>query len=1061
MANDFNVNEFKLKDPVRSIPDGLKEPVKDSTPGFFQSLRNPYHLWLEESLPASLYQWMTGNTKKKQAQEALNYIRNNPQQQGSKIYQEAERKLQRFGYLLDDGPMSIDMKEVGNMIKANPKLFGAELVNMIMADPWLLFTPLGWHRLGRGVVNGIRLKRAKNLSMTTVAAKKADNIADIKVGAMATLGVPFAFSTAWQLGEDATLDPKRTTIETTIGATAGALISVGFAGTGALAQRLTQVPKNKVLQIQNQVLNKHGINPEKLLDYNKNGIFRSVDELIDEIQKQTRIITDDKKFQVIKADMTAALRQLNEHGRDMSFNAALKRGGTLAAIGATAQFLTAEDDKLLATAKGAGAGAAIYAAGRFLLSRAKQMPKDFDAAALSAEATLDAAKMSTVKLNSAAYELANKIKQNIPDAIDSRRKIFYYLTKARVDRKNFRYDGKLKPIADSELSAKELDAAKAIRKTFDSLEQSLGQEGSGLLFNKRVNYLPLLWEHYNPKIQPFRFVKEFDQTVTGPSGKFQFAKRGVFGDINAGLQKNFKIKPGYDDPTELIKIYAHAAGKALSTRALITSLEKSKVGGSPLLIRKGRHPVPQDYTEFKHPYFKDDINFPYIHKGMEKSLRMVFDATDEQPLMSALFTTNLMMKRLAVGFSFFHAGALVESMWFAGSKWNFIKKILNPRSKAELENLINNPRTYVNEFPHAVKQLEQHGFRDVIQFSRGSGLQISTPEDVGFDRFYYNLRGIDTFLKRHFGISSSGKAEKVFKWFDRITWDRVFTHAKLNTFLTALNKAIQPGDTQAQIYRHAQRAAQFSNDAFGGQDWAKLANSIQEPLLKRMMQTTFAPGSRGYMQLLMFAPDWTISNIRIIAKSLPGFEADPQLRRLYQYYFAKAALTYAAAGSALNYAFSGHSLLENTDPTRIDLGNGEVLTFSKQLMEPFHWITAPQSTGLKKIGALPRTTIEVLTNKKYLTTKWSPNITKKDDEAIEKGLKIGGQIGKRFLPIWLQTASQNIAEGLERDGLSADLAWDTAVDFVLGQSGHPRYQGPRYTQYKTKGLVRSPYETLF
>ena len=1061
MANDFNVNEFKLKDPVRSIPDGLKEPVKDSTPGFFQSLRNPYHLWLEESLPASLYQWMTGNTKKKQAQEALNYIRNNPQQQGSKIYQEAERKLQRFGYLLDDGPMSIDMKEVGNMIKANPKLFGAELVNMIMADPWLLFMPLGWHRLGRGVVNGIRLKRAKNLSMTTVAAKKADNIADIKVGAMATLAVPFAFSTAWQLGEDATLDPKRTVVETTLGATAGALISVGFAGTGALAQRLTQVPKNRVLQIQNQVLNKHGINPEKLLDYNENGIFRSVDELIDEIQKQTRIITDPKKFEVIKADMTAALRQLNEHGRDMSFNAALKRGGTLAAIGATAQFLTADDEKLLATAKGAGAGAAIYLAGRFLTSRLKQMPKDFDAAAISAEATLDAAKMSTVKLNSAAYELANKIKQNIPDAIDSRRKIFYYLTRARVDRKNFRYDGKLKPIADSELSARELDAAKAIRKTFDNLEQSLGKEGSGLLFNKRANYLPLLWEHYNPKIQPFRFVKEFDQTVTGPSGKFQFAKRGVFGDINAGLQKNFRIKPGYDDPTELIKVYTHAAGKALSTRALITSLETSKIEGLPLLIRRGTRPVNQNYIEFKHPYFEGKEGFPYIHRGMDKSLRMVFDATDEQPLMSALFTTNLMMKRLAVGFSFFHAGALVESMWFAGSKWNFIKKILNPRSKAELENLINNPRTYVNEFPHAVNQLEQHGFRDVIQFARGSGLQISTPEDIGFDRFYYNLRGVDTFLKRHFGISSSGKAEKVFKWFDRITWDRVFTHAKLNTFLTALNKSVQPGDTQAIIYRKAQQAAQFSNDAFGGQDWAKLANSIQTPWLKRMMQTTFTPGSRGYMQLLMFAPDWTISNVRIIAKSLPAFEADPQLRRLYQYYFAKAALTYAAAGSALNYAFSGHSLLENVDPTRIDLGNGEVLTFSKQLMEPFHWITAPQSTGLKKIGALPRTTIEVLTNKKYLTTKWSPNITKKDDEAIEKGLKIGGQIGKRFLPIWLQTASQNIAEGLERDGLSADLAWDTAVDFVLGQSGHPRYQGPRYTQYKTKGLVRSPYETLF
>ena len=89
MANDFNVNEFKLKDPVRAIPDGLKEPIKDATPGFFKSLRSPLDLMLEESLPASLYQWMTGNTKKKQAQEALNFIRRNPRMKGTKLYSEA------------------------------------------------------------------------------------------------------------------------------------------------------------------------------------------------------------------------------------------------------------------------------------------------------------------------------------------------------------------------------------------------------------------------------------------------------------------------------------------------------------------------------------------------------------------------------------------------------------------------------------------------------------------------------------------------------------------------------------------------------------------------------------------------------------------------------------------------------------------------------------------------------------------------------------------------------------------------------------------------------------
>ena len=1072
MANDFNLNEFKLKDPVRSIPDGLQEPVKDATPGFFSSLRNPYHLMLEESLPASLYQWMTGNTKKKQAQEALEWIRNNPDQKDSKIYKTAERKLQRFGYLLDDGPMSIDMKEVGNMIKANPKMFGAELVNMLMADPYLLFMPLGWHRLGRGAVNAIKLKYGKNLQLSKVTKKamKADNMADVKVGAAATLLTPLVFSSSWQLGEDASLDAKRTTVETTIGASAGAVLSVGFAGTGALISKFTGLSKPVVHNYQNRTYNKstYKTNPEKLTDY-KDGIIKPVDDILEDIKTEAPDIN--KNFDVIKADVTVGLRALNETAKDMAIANSFKLAGSLAAIGGVAQFLTADDEKLLAAAKGVGAGLAVYGAGKLLINRLKNTSKELDAAALDVEAGLDAMRISPIKLNSAGHELGRAIQLMVPDAIHSQRLLFYYLTKAKVDRKTLQYNSKLKPISLDELKTidpKLPEAAIAVEKVFNQFANTFGEKGVGLFSGFRANYLPLIWKHYNPAKQPFHFVDDFDKQVTGISPTFPFAKRNAFADINRGLQKGYVIKPEFESPVELIKIYVNAASKALATRALISNIEKSKINSKPLLIRNIRITPPGDgeYVQFDHPYFKGKYGMPYIHKGMEKSLRMVFDASNEQALTGALFTVNLMMKRLAVGFSFFHAGALVESMIFAGHKLKSIGRVVSPFSKKELQSFIDNPVKYKVEFPHAAQVLEQNGFKDLIQFAKGTGLQISTPEDIGFDRFYYNFAGlqkttIDKFWKRHFGISPSAQAEKVFKWFDRVTWDRVFTHAKLNTFLTALNKTVQSGDNQAQIFQKAQRAAQFSNDAFGGQNWAKLANNIQTPWLKSMMQTTFRPGSRGYMQLLMFAPDWTISNLRIIAKSLPAFEKDPNLRRLYKYYFLRAAVAYAAAGSALNYAFSGQSLLENTDPTRINLGNGEVLTFSKQLMEPFHWITAPQSTGLIKIGALPRTTIEVLTNKKYLTTKWSPNITKQDDEAIEKGLKIGGQIGKRFLPIWLQTASQNISDGLQKDGLSADLAIDTAVDFVLGQSGHPRYKGPRTSQYKTKGLVRSPYETLF
>ena len=354
MAHDLNVNEFKLKDPVRSIPDGLREPVTDSTPGFFQSLRNPRDLWLEESLPASLYQWMTGNTKKKQAQEALDWIRNNHDQKGSKIYQEAERKLNRFGYLLEDGPLTIDFKEVKNMIKANPRLFGAELVNMVMADPWLLFMPLGWHRLGRGVVNAIRLKYSKHFSVVkdTATLSKRGMLQraarqDMKVGAIATLGVPLMFSTTWQLGEKAEIDPKRTGIETTIGATAGALLSVVFAGMSGLTSKLSGAPKAVVQSIADKTFKEFDSDPLKAITFNNEGRYIISDRLLRRLQKETEFLNSAEHFDDTANKIHTMMKPPVENARDMAKNTLL-RMTTFGGIAATAEFLTEPDEKLLA-----------------------------------------------------------------------------------------------------------------------------------------------------------------------------------------------------------------------------------------------------------------------------------------------------------------------------------------------------------------------------------------------------------------------------------------------------------------------------------------------------------------------------------------------------------------------------------------------------------------------------------------------------------------------------------------------------------------------------------------
>ena len=58
---------------------------------------------------------------------------------------------------------------------------------------------------------------------------------------------------------------------------------------------------------------------------------------------------------------------------------------------------------------------------------------------------------------------------------------------------------------------------------------------------------------------------------------------------------------------------------------------------------------------------------------------------------------------------------------------------------------------------------------------------------------------------------------------------------------------------EAVIYSKARASAQFTNDAFGGQNWEGITQSITNPAYKKLAQTTFKPASRGYLQLLFFA----------------------------------------------------------------------------------------------------------------------------------------------------------------------------------------------------------------
>ena len=321
MSNELYLNDTNLKDPVQDLNDPLADPtqVQEQTPpGFFSTLRNPMELIFEESLPASLYQYVTGNTKKVQAEKALKFLQAYPQLQGTGQYKEAERVYKKYGYLLEEGEQSFDAGEIVKMAKKYPGVVGGELVNMLLADPYLILLPATlFAKLGRGVVNAGKLKyssKFKSLPSTTKDLIALQAKRDIKHGAMASVLLPFAFSTGLQLGEKGEISASRTTAETTFGATAGLLTSLAFGGISALASRdIGIAPEKFNAAFINRI--KSYKNPLDALEFNENGVIRSLDDTLKDLRSTIKdldpvtrheIILGGKPFRFTKAEAEAA-----------------------------------------------------------------------------------------------------------------------------------------------------------------------------------------------------------------------------------------------------------------------------------------------------------------------------------------------------------------------------------------------------------------------------------------------------------------------------------------------------------------------------------------------------------------------------------------------------------------------------------------------------------------------------------------------------------------------------------------------------------------------------------
>lgn len=526
----------------------------------------------------------------------------------------------------------------------------------------------------------------------------------------------------------------------------------------------------------------------------------------------------------------------------------------------------------------------------------------------------------------------------------------------------------------------------------------IGDEGlkSGVLTNLIPDYVTNLWDLEGSN------KAAWDKISTNMSKESKFNIQRKITSIEEG--KKMGLKPITEDIATIMGIYGNSLSKTMANKKLINTLEGTVIGNSLVL---SADQAPKNYVAIDHPQMRGKL----VHPDIKKSLEFIFSQRSPTGILAGMEGLNTAVKRLNVAFSLFHAKALGDA--FIGAGGNPLK----------LPGIARGTNKYL-------QMIRDGGAGDIIDKAYEGGLKFSydkgslAVEDVG-GSFY---KGMDV-VRRSMDevIPGSGSLVKGFenvnRGVDTIMWDRLHAGMKLEIFAANFEKL-----KQNNIEAHAKDpkvplktdkeisgiAGSFSNDIFGGLNWRRAAEETKTVFARDVALTVASPGGRRVMQMLMFAPDWTFSTTRSAVKAfgkgseihgegvigkvgagLKGLVKPQELADLHRQYLLRSAMYYFTVGNALNYAMSGHSILQNKDPTQLELGDGRTMQFSKHMMEPVHWVTKPGQQALNKLGILPSEIAQQLSGKEYLSTKGAPpmdtSAAGRIRHVLKKAIPITGQ----------------------------------------------------------------------
>lgn len=285
----------------------------------------------------------------------------------------------------------------------------------------------------------------------------------------------------------------------------------------------------------------------------------------------------------------------------------------------------------------------------------------------------------------------------------------------------------------------------------------------------------------------------------------------------------------------------------------------------------------------------------------------------------------------------------------------------------------------IAKIPSMYKMIKEGKAGDFASQMVRDGLKIEPHSGVDMDNdIFRSIAKSTEAIARDLPIPGAHLPIKALNELDKgiqfATWEYFHPAVKMSVASSMMEKALLSGDSRApQVIRR--EIAGVVNDLFGGINWRQTADGVENKLLSSIAHSLANPNGLRILRILMTAPDWSVATLRAGvkgAKSTIKGVTGQKLKleeKMYMRAFLGNAVAYATIAEGLNLAFSGHHFWENKDPTYVDMGDGRKLQLNKHFMEPIHDLMDPANAIVNKAGYLPKEIAEQIFSKEYLTAK--------------------------------------------------------------------------------------------